>query len=57
MDEREQLLLDIWTSYKPYNRAADDKWRSYVVSSIEADTLEAEDTCVTIFNGVNGLYA
>ena len=54
--DKDELLLEIWTKYKPYNRASNDKWRSYVVNSIEADTLEVESTCVTIVNGNTGLY-
>ena len=56
MDEREELLKDMWENWKPYNRANNDKWRSYVVNTQEADVLETESDCVTIVNGEQGLY-
>jgi hypothetical protein len=56
MDEREELLTDIWNTWKPYNRAENDKWRSYIIGSMEADLLDTEEDCVTIVQGNNGIY-
>lgn len=54
MDEQEQLLEEMWTKWKPYNRAEDDRWRSYIVSSNEATLLETEADCVTICKSAEG---
>jgi hypothetical protein len=56
MDERDELLKDIWENWKPYNKADNGKWRSYVVSQNEASLLETEADCVTIVQGERGLY-
>lgn len=55
MDEA-ALLHDLWHNQTPYNRAADDKWRSYIVDSIMASFLGLESDCVTVVNGQHGLY-
>lgn len=58
MDERDELMLEMWSKWKPYNRADNDKWRSYVVSQNEAALLETEADCVTIVKSEQGgLYA
>jgi hypothetical protein len=56
MDERDELLNDMWKNWKPYNKADNDKWRSYVVSQNEASLLETEADCITIVQGADGLY-
>lgn len=56
MDEREELLQQMWDTWKPYNTGAGGKWRSYVVSQNEATLLETEADCVTVVKGESGLY-
>ena len=56
MDELEELLIDMWSNYKPYNRAANDTWRSYIIGNSEAVLLETDENCITICNGTNGIY-
>lgn len=56
MDEREVLLTDIWQNWKPYNRASNDKWRSYIIGNSEANLLETDEDCVTLVNSNSGLY-
>lgn len=56
MDERDEFLKEIWEHWKPYNRADNDKWRSYVVSQNEAALLESESDCITLVKNDNGIY-
>jgi hypothetical protein len=56
MDECEVLLTDIWQNWKPYNRASNDKWRSYIIGNSEADLLGTDEDCVTLVNSNSGLY-
>jgi hypothetical protein len=57
MDEREELMQQMWETWKPYNRADNDKWRSYIVGQHEADLLETQEHCVTIVKAESGFYA
>lgn len=50
----DELMLEMWTKWKPYNRADNDKWRSYVISQNEAALLETEADCVTIVKSDQG---
>ena len=56
MDESDELLKEIWDHWKPYNRAKNDKWRSYVVSQAEATLLDSDSDCITLANSENGIY-
>ena len=55
-EERDEILKDMWENWHPYNVAENGHWRSYIVSQNEASLLETEADCITIVNGVNGLY-
>ncbi len=56
MDDKEELMNEMWNKWKPYNEGSGGKWRSYVVSSNEASILETEADCVTLVKSDNGLY-
>lgn len=54
MDEKEELLQQMWNEWKPYNTATTGKWRQYVVSSNEATLLETEADCVMLVKAEDG---
>ena len=56
MEDKEELMQEMWNKWQPYNTGGGGKWRSYIVSSNEATLLETEADCVTLVNGINGLY-
>jgi len=56
MDDKEELMQEMWNKWKPYNEGNGGKWRSYVVSSNEASVLETEADCVTLVQSDSGLY-
>lgn len=56
MDERETFLQEMWNHWKPYNRADNDKWRSYIVSQNEASLLDTEADCITLVKSDEGIY-
>ena len=56
MDDKEELMQEMWNKWKPYNEGNGGKWRSYVVSSNEASILETEADCVTLVKSDSGLY-
>lgn len=57
LDEQE-LMQEMWQKWQPYNRANDDRWRSYVVGKNDAETLGLDDGCVTLCKANDGtLYA
>lgn len=56
MDDKEELMTEMWNKWKPYNQGNGGKWRSYVVSSNEASILETEADCVTLVQSDSGLY-
>ena len=56
MDDKDELMRQMWENWKPYNQGGGGKWRSYVISGHEATLLETEADCVTIVDSPNGLY-
>jgi len=56
MDERDELLQQMWQQWKPYNKASNDKWRSYIIGKAEANLLDTDENCVTLVNSNSGLY-
>lgn len=52
----DEFLKEIWDNWKPYNRAENDKWRSYVINRSEAALLESDSDCITLVNSEQGIY-